>query len=322
MSIFIIVLYSKFKEQEKIPNFLKNSKRECFCDNAVVILKSVQELKESDRKLFWNKIRVSISKKSSYLKDIYLFIHDVSSLKKDDINELNPKIIIDYSSTDPFYEDMWEDIKNSKNCDELANNLKYWMEFYTVEPIKTIKRLKHRFINSFQSLSIDLARLIELINENDIAGLKEHLKYLSEYWKERNEGPLNKLVNFWYALVGERGLKWGESYRPKKPGIILPKDEKGKEVTIYYQLEKIFGAEKTKKMLKWIKLLLHCQLYQICNGNFEIRKQSKGIYVIAKDLEDLIIFDGPDKEKLKMRSEYYIKWLNKLNELIEQLIQI
>jgi hypothetical protein len=309
----ILVFYDSGCNLEKTPVFLSTLRGKCAYDNWLIIFNSLKELEDK------NDILENMKKEIRNIPqdNIYIFVHNIDKIKN---MGLQYKLLIDYSTGDPFYEEMWKGIKKSKNCKELTETLKYWIEFYKFDPIK---RLKHRFINSFQSLSIDLARLIELINENDIAGLKEHLKYLSEYWKERNEGPLNKLVNFWYALVGKDGLRWGEGSLPAKPDVPLS-HKKGKELTIYIHLEELFGAEKTQKMQEWVDLLHHCQLDQVCDGKFDINGNVSDIYMKIKELEQSIskmLLCKKEIEKLRANSEYFINWLNELNELIEALIK-
>jgi hypothetical protein len=239
------------------------------------------------------------------------------------------KLYFDYSGADPNYGQMWDEIRKCKNCNELVNCIEFWIKYYSVDPIR---RLKHRFINSFQSLSIDLGKLIELIEENDVIGLKKHIGNLSEYWKGKNDGPLYKLISFWYALVGKDGLTWGEGSLPAKPDVHLSK-KKDKELTIYFHLKELFGAEKTKQMQEWVKLLDHCQLYQVCEGKFDINENISGIYMKSKELEQLIgkvllckeeieeLRTNEEVKELRANSEYFIKWLNKLNELMEALIK-
>jgi len=324
---YFIIFFDPGSNCEKLPDYLsfKNCNHILFKS-----LDEIDEIQENDMglEIFWKNIK----KEYNLKKKIYILIHGKSSytdlikiLEKDS----EVKLILNYSTGDPLYEDMWRDISRSKGCDDLENVLDYWLRCYSIDPLR---RLKHRFINAFQSLSIDLGKLMELIEENDIVGLKKHIENLSEYWKEKNDGPLYKLINFWYALVGKDGLRWGEASLPAKPAVPLAKKNE-EELTIYFHLKELFGAEKTKQMQEWVKLLDHCQLYQVCDGKFDINENISGIYMKSKELEQLIgkvllykeeieeLRTNEEVKELRANSEYFIKWLNKLNELIEALIK-
>lgn len=312
---YFVIFYDSGSNFEKLPDYLYSKK----CN--YILFRSLDEIPKNKESLdnFWKLI-----KEVGYNleKQIFILIHGKSSYNNlVKILEEDPevKMVLNYSSGDPFYEDMWRDISGSKDCDDLAKVIEYWLRFYSVDPII---RLKHRFINSFQAVSIDLGRVIELIDEKDVVGLKKHKEYLSEYWKERKDGPLNKLVSFWYALVGKDGLRWGEGSLPEKPNVLLAK-KKDEELTVYFHLKELFGVDKTKQMEEWVKLLDHCQLYQVCDGKFDI-KDDNGIYMKSIELEQLVEnmpLNKEEIEKLRTNSEYFIEWLKKLNDLIEALIK-
>jgi len=322
---YFVIFYDPGSNCEKLPDYLSSKK----CNH--ILFKSVAEISKDRSGLddFWEK---NIKGGHHLDEPIFILIHGKGSCNElVKILEKDPKVkkVLDYSSRDPFYEDMWRDISRSKGCDDLENVIDYWLRCYSIDPLR---RLKHRFINSFQSLSIDLGKLIELIEENDIVGLKKHIENLSEYWKGKNDGPLYKLISFWYALVGKDGLRWGEGSLPAKPDVPLSK-KKEKELTIYFHLEELFGAEKTQKMQEWVNLLRHCQLDQVCDGKFDINENVSDIYMKSKELEQLIgkvllckeeieeLRTNEEVKDLRANSEYFIKWLNKLNELIEALIK-
>lgn len=308
---YFVIFYDSESRFEKLPDYLYFKK----CNN--ILFKSVAEIPKNNFKLdcFWKTIKERYN-----LRDlIFILIHGKSSFNNlVKILEEDPtvKMVLNYSSGDPFYEDMWRDISRSKGCDDLAKVIEYWLRFYSIDPIR---RLKHRFINSFQAVNIDLGRVIELIDEKNVAELKEHIE---KYWKEKNDGPFYKLISFWYALVGESGLKWGERNLPAKPNVLLAK-KKGEELTVYFHLKELFGVDKTKQMPEWVKLLNHCQLYQVCDGKFEM-KHDNGIYAKSIELERLVqkvYLNEEEIEKLRTNSEYFIKWLKELNDLIEALIK-
>jgi len=305
---FILVAYSKIAD-EKPPAFI-NVKNTCLNNLASIEFISLSELsKEID----------ALNKKISKAKSLIVFSHGPGDNTRtqnffNEIKQHKSTLYIDYSGGDPSYHPFWADIQRSKNCNELYQCLKYWSKAFVINPLENIK---HRTVNDLQPLSIELGRLIELIEKKDYNSLINYAKELSDMWGEQLNGPTNKIVRLWYRLVGKDGLCWGYSEVPKMPQYVsLPK--KGIEEFCFYQWLKLFHGD--ERLDKWKALIDHCQLdIGIC-GHFIVKNRG-GIYETAREIEkDIENIEGATPELLKEKLDKFIKWINQLNDLFEELV--
>ncbi|MEM1953457.1 MAG: hypothetical protein QW299_09045, partial [Candidatus Caldarchaeum sp.] len=170
-----------------------------------------------------------------------------------DYLERQGTLIIDYSSADPSYERMWYDIRTARDCCELVERLEYWIQHYTIDPIR---RIKHRAMNLFAPLDTDCQYLLELWKRGEYDKARRHLEDMQKDWQgdpPYSNAPLSKLARLWYLLIGDK-MKWsyqvtevgdstGAHISIKKPdGVIsLPKERATDEVGMcfYDWLEKI-----------------------------------------------------------------------------------
>lgn len=112
-----------------------------------------------------------------------------------------------YSSSDPYYDSMWNDIKNSTNCRELVKRLEYWIRHYTIDPIR---RIKHCAMNLFAPLDTDCQYLLELWGRGEYDKARRHLEDTQKDWQGHppySNSPLSKLARLWYLLVGDINKK-------------------------------------------------------------------------------------------------------------------
>ena len=318
------VFYSLGREEEKhIPTFLPVVDAVSQCEEENLLIKFLPLITEKT----WNDISFPGCKDIS----IKVFSHGIKEQNEDLSHQIDTdiraKIHVDYSSSDPSYDQMWKEIRNAKNCRELGVILEYWMKSYVVDPLR---RIKHRAINLFLPISTDIQFLLEIWQCKDFNRARTHLEDLKAEWSGE-KFPIAVLFRLWYMLVGEH-LNWKKGDLPEKPtDVSLPKDKQGNELSLYEWLTKYLGEKHVQTLEEWQTLLAHAQIDQIKEGKFDIIS-GNGVYHFTRMLTRKIKNPGkimPDEKSngfsnnkaFQYEFESFLKWLNDLNDTFEDLIE-
>ncbi|MEM4547000.1 MAG: hypothetical protein QW328_09630, partial [Nitrososphaerota archaeon] len=195
-------------------------------------------------------------------------------------------VIISYSSQDPQYFPMWERIRASRSFSDLKNCLEYWIQYYTINPIR---RIKHRAMNLFAPLDTDCQYLLELWKRGEYDKARHHLEDMQKDWQgdpPYSNAPLSKLARLWYLLIGDK-MEWsyqvtevGDStwshISIKKPDVVisLPKKRATDEVGMCFY-DWLVKIGKTGSQ-NWQNLLSRAGLSKP-NNNFSPKSEA-GIY--------------------------------------------
>ena len=285
---YYLIIYVK-NNKEGLPIFMEKAGQAiCDCRGSIIEFISFSELKNKEEiNNFWSKRKETIKNKNLKLILISHGIHDPDNEPSSNLYKLiiNDKdifdIYIDYSSGDPNYNTFWEEIRNCDNCCKLLERLEYWEKHYRVDEIR---RIKHRSINKLIPIITDLERLIELIDNGKSEEIKQHIETINQNWPEKDTVITRLISSIWFILIGKEGLE-GLKVGMKMPDPELLPEIKNKErYSLYKWLRETRGADKVKKMTAWVKLLYHCQIYQVCDGVFD-KKHKNGIWELATSIE-------------------------------------
>ena len=314
----------KSSEDEVTPGFLQNKKCEITPDKKTTC--SFMTL-PSIRRDTWDGLKRDIQTNYNIsFSSFVVFAHDLSQYPKmiEDVLGDTYTLYIDYSGGDPSYLPMWEKIRSAKDIDELIRTLEYWKRTYAVDPLR---RIKHRAINLFMPLSTDIQFLFEIWRRKDLVMAKTHLAELKTEW-ENKISPITYLYRLWYMLLRE-DLNWGRKGLPAIPSdVSLPKDEHGKELSLYEWLKKYH----IKEFSEWQKLLKLVQIdpvkrkgkFNVTGGN-GVHSFFKMLKKETKHLEKIV----PGKEvkgfftDKTIQDEFgkFLKWLNDLNDAFEDVVK-
>lgn len=321
----LFVFYSLAKEEDKnFPSFLlkEDTAFQCNKENISIRFLPLDIERKWEEMSFPENKDICIKVFSHGIKEQNEYLsHQIHS-------DVRVYVHVDYSRGDPSYEQMWVEIRDAKNCLELAEILEYWMKSYVVDPLR---RIKHRAINLFMSLSTDIQFLLEIWRRKDFVMAKTHLAELKTEW-ENKISPVTYLYRLWYMVVGN-ALDWGKESLPGMPSdvVSLPKDESGKELSLYEWLNKYL----IKEFPAWEKLLAHVQLDPVD----PVKKEKKinvsggnGVHYFFKMLEketrnlEKIVPGKKVKGFLTdktIQDEFneFLKWLNDLNDAFEDVIK-
>jgi hypothetical protein len=320
-TIFFVFYSTGKKEHNYFPSFIKGDANQCEEENLVIKFLPLTTEKT------WNVISFPGCKDIG----IKVFSHGIKENNEELSDQIaadkREKIHVDYSSSDPSYDQMWKDISDAKNCRELGVILEYWMKSYVVDPLR---RIKHRAINLFLPISTDIQFLLEIWRRKDFSRAKIHLEELKIEWVDA-KSPVSILFRLWYMLVGKR-LRIEEKGLPGMPAdVSLPKDKEGNELPLYEWLAKYFGEKHVQEIEEWQKLLAHAQIHQLKEGKFGVLC-GNGVYCFSRMITEMIKYPGnlkPNekfngfrlKNNLDEEFNLFLDWLNTLNDSLESLIK-
>lgn len=311
----LYIVFFKPGDKEGIPALLEN---EIYCEvnGDYVYFISLDSYEDAQKS--WESIK-------DWVKDIkdkifiYSFFHKPVAFEdlRDDIREFsNTKIFVPYSSSDPLYNEIWNQIHTAENCQKLISILQFWIRNHVVDPIRLVK---HRSLNLFSHISYDLQTLVRLIDEKDYSELEKVANEIVQSWKsvDATHSPKESLRKLWCYLVG-RNLS---SLNCDKYGLIYIGQKK---MTLLQWLLTCSEKHSIKEEIlfgePWNKLIQLCGLKELPNRNFAINRSSK-IVRLCKQIEKQVTNPINHQGVLRQHSIDIMEWMNQINLCFEELHQ-
>ncbi len=195
---------------------------------------------------------------------------------------------------------------------------------------KLFSILKHRIMNSFLDLDIDWQGVKE-VSEKDKDKAKKYLNSILSSKKSKQNYYKQKLVNLWFYLTGNNGLKINEIEAS------LSKDNLPYKKSVCDLINQLDNEVKEKIKEKWKNLLNHVGLKVDNDKPFDINNisidENVDIFVYLKNLDEMISSEESNRdikkflgriEKIENGQKKIIyfdfhEWYLKLGDLLEEL---
>ncbi|NIU00665.1 MAG: hypothetical protein GWN62_13585, partial [Aliifodinibius sp.] len=197
-------------------------------------------------------------KEIELLEGIILFHHNWKEIPG---NEYIPAevMVLDYSSTDSaIYPQMMTEVQETKTEQNIIEVAQKYVNIYNNEfKIDPIRRLKHRAMNLFLPLNVDIQNIRSLWQKKNDYEIERVFRELIELWKGSapySRSPYAELLRLWYMLVGEE-LEWTKLGSGTPHDVYLPKDRSGKEQPLLFWLANFYSDTAIQQLEPWLSIL-------------------------------------------------------------------
>jgi len=253
------------------------------------------------------------------LKEAIIIGHDVLSIEGIDHLINQDFEVLDYSSSDGgFYKEMLSDFEEVDNQKQFEAIIFKWINFYRFDfRLDPIRRVKHRTLNLFSHIMVDIQTIQELCDSHDYERLFKIIEEIKESWARTKSSPSNQLKKLQYLLVGDGGIKTDVEllyFRGQKRPLYewirdLSKHKDYLNSSEWKKLRKISGVAPKDNSSKQ-------------NDNSSKQEQNIDIKELCIELEDTIQNPSTICEKIKKLQKDFYKWVNDLEKGFDNLKKI
>ncbi|RMF55075.1 MAG: hypothetical protein D6748_15680 [Calditrichaeota bacterium] len=230
--------------------------------------------------------------------------------------------VLDYSSSDGApYEEMLNDFEEVSDKEHLIDIVNKWINFYRYDfKLDPIRRIKHRALNLFSHILVDLQTIKELCETHDFGQLVKVIEDIRTTWEKPIHGcnsPSDQLAKLQYLLVGNE--------EEKKNTNVLLLSFRGKGRSLYHWLEQLPKHASYLTSSEWENLLcitgLASQEDKTKKGITFIRRKDSSIFNLCDEVGDTITNASDVCKKINNLHNKFSAWITQLTDALDCLEQ-